>query len=69
MRPDGVIVMSPLFDEHFSLTERVEDFPIQKFIPELAVKAFVVAVLLGAAGLNVERSDIEPVARYGPHWP
>ena len=43
--------MSPLFDDDFGLLEAIEDFSIEQFVPEFSVKALVVAVFPGAAGL------------------
>jgi hypothetical protein len=34
MRPDGVVVPAPLFDQHLGLHHRVEDFPVQQLIAE-----------------------------------
>ena len=45
--PDRVVMMSPLFDQHFRLLQRVEDFHVQYLVSELAVEALVVTVLLG----------------------
>ena len=47
MRPDRVVVMSPSFDQHFSLLQRVEDSHVQYLVSELAVEALVVTVLPG----------------------
>lgn len=38
MRPDGVVVLTPSFDQDLRLLERVEDFSIEQFIAQLAVK-------------------------------
>ena len=43
VRPDGVVLSSPAFDEHLGLPERVEDFTLQQFVAELAVERFDVA--------------------------
>ena len=44
MWPLGVVEVSPLLDEDFSLPEIIEDLHVQALISELAVEAFVVAV-------------------------
>jgi hypothetical protein len=61
VRPDLVVVPPPSFDKHFSLLQRVEDFPVQQLIPELAVEALVEAVLPRAPGLDEERLHIDRV--------
>ena len=35
MRPDGIIVMPPSFDQHFGLLQCREDLRVQDFVPEL----------------------------------
>ena len=52
MRSDLVVVTTPLFSQHLSLLQAVEDFPIQKLISELAIERFTVAVLPRTAWLN-----------------
>ena len=47
MRPDGVVVPTPVFDQDLRLFQRVEDFPVEHFIAQLAVEAFAIPVLLG----------------------
>lgn len=60
MRPDGVVVVPPLFDQHLCLPERVEDLAIEQLIPKLAVDAHVVPVLPRRARLDVERLHAHP---------
>lgn len=55
-----VVVLSPTFDEDGGFPQRVEDLPVQELVPELAVEAFVVAVLPWAAWLDVERLHADP---------
>jgi hypothetical protein len=43
----AVIVLSPLFDDDFSLLQAVEDFTVEQLIPEAGVEALAVAVLPG----------------------
>ena len=52
MRPFGVVIRSPLLDDDFGLFETIEDFSVEQFIPEFAVKALVVTVFPGAAGFD-----------------
>lgn len=47
MWPLGIVVGPPLFDEHLRLLEGGEDLHVQAFVPELSVKALVVAVFPG----------------------
>jgi hypothetical protein len=55
VRPDGVVVLAPLLDEDLGLLEAAEDFTVEQFVPQPAVEAFAIAVLPGAARLDVER--------------
>jgi hypothetical protein len=54
VRPNGVVVLSPSFDHDLGLLESVEYLSVEQFISQLAIEAFVVAVLPGAAGFNVK---------------
>lgn len=47
--------MAPSFDEDLGLLEAVEDFTVEQFVAQLAVKTFAVAVLSGAAWFDVKR--------------
>ena len=38
MRPDGIIVMAPSFDQHFGLLKCREDLRVQEFVSELLSK-------------------------------
>jgi len=55
VRPDRVVVASPPLDDDLRLLERVEDLAVEQLVPELAIEAFVVAVLPRAARLDVKR--------------
>jgi hypothetical protein len=46
MRPSGVVVNTPVLDDHLSLLQAVEDLTIQAFVPELAVEGLAITVLL-----------------------
>ena len=39
MWPDCVVVLAPAFDQDLGLLQRVEDFPVEQFIAQLAVEA------------------------------
>jgi hypothetical protein len=43
---NGVVRASPALDEYLRFQQRVEDFAIEQFITELAVKVLDVAVFL-----------------------
>jgi hypothetical protein len=51
---EGVVFLSPSFDEHLGLPEVIEDLSIQQFVSEFAVEAFAVAVFPWAARLDVQ---------------
>ena len=53
MRSDGVLVPPPPLDNDLGLLQGVEDFAIQKFIPQLRVEALAITVLPRAAGHDV----------------
>jgi len=42
-------VLPPALDDDFCLLERVEDFSVEQFVPELRVEAFAIAILPRAA--------------------
>ena len=60
MRPDGIVVASPVLDQHLRLAERREDLAVQELISELRVQALAVAVLPRASRFDVERLDADP---------
>jgi hypothetical protein len=45
VRPLRVVLHAPLLDHYLCLLQRVENFPVQAFIPQLSVEALAVAVL------------------------
>jgi len=59
MGSDGVVVVAPLLDEDPGFLEAAEDLPVEKFVPQLAVEAFAIAVLPGAS----VRPTIDPLDR------
>ena len=66
--------MTPLLDEDLGLLEAVEDLAVEQLVPQLAVEAFAIAILPGAAWLDVERLGThtrQPAAHdLGGHlWP
>src|SRR4028118_1029934 len=53
MRPDGVVVSSPAFDDDLRLLEGVEDLAIEKLVTQAGVEALDKAVLPWTASLDV----------------
>jgi hypothetical protein len=49
MRPYGVVVAPPGFDQNLGLIERLENLSIKELIAQAIVEAFNIAVLPGAA--------------------
>jgi len=49
MRPYCVVFLPPVPYEDLGLLQGLENLPVEQLIPQLAVEAFVVAVLLKAA--------------------
>lgn len=45
VRPDGIVVPTPVFDQDLRLLQRVEDLAVEQFIAQLAVEALAVTVL------------------------
>ena len=41
----GVVVYPPLLDQDLSLTEAVEDYTIEQFIPHPPIETFAISVL------------------------
>ena len=60
MRSDGIVVPSPVLDQHLSFTQRCEDLAVEKFVPEFRVQALAVAVLPGASWFDIERLYADP---------
>jgi hypothetical protein len=60
MGPDPVVLAAPPLDQHLRLQQRVEDFAVQKLVPQLAVEALDVAVLPRAPRPDKQRADSEP---------
>ena len=59
MWTDRVVVTSPEFDDHVRFVRRIEEFPVQQFISQFAIKRFDIAVLPGTARLNEQGCDGE----------
>ena len=55
MRPNSIVMPSPLLDDDLSFSQRVEDLTVQSLVPQFAIKALAVAILPRAAWHNVRR--------------
>ncbi len=55
MRPDRIVLLSPLLDNNLGLLQGAKDFAVQEFIAELAIEALDGVILQGTARLDKER--------------
>jgi hypothetical protein len=53
MRPDGVVVTAPAFDDDLGFPQRVEDLAIEQFVAQSCIEALDKAILPRAAGSDV----------------
>ena len=53
VRPDGIVMAPPLFDDDPGFFERVEYLAVEEFVPEPGVEAFAIAVFPRRAWLDV----------------
>lgn len=60
MRPDLVVLSEPDIDGDLGLFRAVEPFCVEPFATECAIKALVVSVLPGAAGIDLHWLDADP---------
>ena len=54
VRSDPVVLLPPLLDHDPCFLQRVEDLPIQAFLPQLPIEALAVPVLPRTAGLDIQ---------------
>ena len=59
MRPDMVVRLEPHIDDRLGLFDARAPFCIQNLMTQSAVKAFIVAVLPGATGIDLYRLDTD----------
>ena len=59
MRPLGVVVLLPAFDQELGFIQSVKNLAVEKFISELANERFHVAVLPRTAGFDEQCLDIQ----------
>ena len=52
--PEVVVLLPPPLRENLRLGQRVEEFPVEEFVPKLAVEGLDVPVLPGTAGFDEE---------------
>ena len=60
MGPAVIIVMAPALDEDLGLEQGVEDLAVEQLVAQLAVEAFIVSVLPGTFGLDIEGLNPNP---------
>ena len=60
MRPDGVVVLPPAFDQHLGFVQRGEDLAVEKLVTQLAVEALVAAILPGASRFDEQGPYADP---------
>ena len=53
MRPDRIVMAPPAFDDDLGLAQSVEDLAVEQLVAKAGVEALDVAVLPGAASLDV----------------
>ena len=53
-------MLSPAFDQCLCLLQAVGDLPVQEFISERPIEAFVIAIFPGSPWLDVERLHADP---------
>ena len=62
--PDRIVMVTPAFDQHLLLRERIEYLRVQDFIPKLSIETLVVAVLARVARLGVDRLHAGPAQSF-----
>lgn len=65
VRTDGVVVATPSLDHDLGLGTRAEPLQAEALVAQLAVEAFVAAVLRRLAGIDQRRADaaaVDPLA-------
>ena len=61
MRPEGVVVVTPVFDDASGVVQVHEPFQVQALIAHLAIEGFDDAVLCGFSRLDEVQLDLVPV--------
>lgn len=60
MRPDSVVLITPLLDDDLGLLQTVEDLLIEAFVAQFAVEGLAISVLPWTARLDVQRLRSQP---------
>jgi len=66
MRPIGVVMPSPGFDQDFRFAQIIEDFPRQQLVAKFGIETLAIAIFPWAARLDIERlhADLaQPIAQ------
>lgn len=63
-RANRIIRLPPALDHHLRFPERVEEFSVEQFVPQLPIEALDVAVLPRASWLDVQRLHRHPAEPY-----
>jgi hypothetical protein len=49
VRPDGVVVLTPAFDQHLGFVQRGEVLAVERLVTQLSMEALIVANLPGTS--------------------
>lgn len=60
MWSDRVVLIAPLLNDDPGFRQAVEDFLVEALVTQFAVEGLAIAVLPGAAGLDIERRSAKP---------
>ena len=60
VRPRGVVMGSPPFNEHLCFQQGIEQFTVEQLVAEIAVKRLNVTVFPGTARRDEQRSHFDP---------
>ena len=60
VRPDGVVVTAPTFDDPLGFFQGIEDVSIKSCVPQFAIQRFAVAVFPWACRCDVKRLGDQP---------
>ena len=56
-----IVLVPPSFDQHFRLSDCIEDFAIEPFIPSWSIETLMIAILPRAAWLDTHGPDAKSV--------
>lgn len=83
MRPDGIVLASPGFNQNLRLLQRVKYLAVEELIAQADIDAFNIAVLPRTVWRDISRlsangsdprldrlgDELRPIARYEREWP